>query len=267
MTRFLLGALMLCATAVARSAPDGHTLLISSNTTFTVNAALEQQLPYDPQKDFESIGLIGSSPLVLLAHPGVKAGSLKEVLERIERVTSPEPARAAGIMSARSLPELGAVTLRHPIATGEVSPVELLEACIARIGRLDPAVNAICATDHDRARAASREVEAAVTRGDPLPLLHGLPLGVKDLQATAGLLTTRGNVGLRGRVPTQDMSQVARLRRAGAIERRFADDPTLSRPRPDLDALAVPRPESKSVVTHPPLPGNGIAPMRPRSAV
>ena len=57
------------ATAVAKSAPDGYTLLISSNTTFTVNAALKKNLPYDPQKDFESIGLIGSSPLVLLAHP------------------------------------------------------------------------------------------------------------------------------------------------------------------------------------------------------
>ena len=52
------------ATLVAKSAPDGYTLLISSNTTFTVNAALKKNLPYDPQKDFESIGLIGSSPLV-----------------------------------------------------------------------------------------------------------------------------------------------------------------------------------------------------------
>lgn len=69
------------ATAVAKSAPDGYTLLISSNTTFTVNAALKNSLPYDPLKDFESIGLIGSSPLVLLAHPKVPASSVKELLE------------------------------------------------------------------------------------------------------------------------------------------------------------------------------------------
>lgn len=73
------------AAAVARSAPDGYTLLISSNTTFTVNAALKSSLPYDPLKDFESIGLIGSSPLVLLAHPKWPASTVKEVLELSRR--------------------------------------------------------------------------------------------------------------------------------------------------------------------------------------
>lgn len=73
------------ATAVARSAADGYTLLISSNTTFTVNAALKNTLPYDPLKDFESIGLIGSSPLVLLANPKVPAGSVKELIELAKR--------------------------------------------------------------------------------------------------------------------------------------------------------------------------------------
>jgi tripartite-type tricarboxylate transporter receptor subunit TctC len=73
------------ATLVAKSAPDGYTLLISSNTTFTVNAALKNSLPYDPQKDFESIGLIGSSPLVLLAHPKLPANNVKELLELAKR--------------------------------------------------------------------------------------------------------------------------------------------------------------------------------------
>ena len=68
------------AALVAKSAPDGYTLLISSNTTFTVNAALKNSLPYDPQKDFESVGLIGSSPLVLLAHPKLPANMVKELL-------------------------------------------------------------------------------------------------------------------------------------------------------------------------------------------
>ena len=48
------------AGAVAQAAPDGYTLLISSNTTFTVNPALKNKLPYDAQKSFESIGLIGT---------------------------------------------------------------------------------------------------------------------------------------------------------------------------------------------------------------
>jgi tripartite-type tricarboxylate transporter receptor subunit TctC len=73
------------ATAVARSAPDGYTLLISSNTTFTINAALKQALPYDPQKDLESIGLIGSSPLVLLAHPKFEANTVKDLLALAKR--------------------------------------------------------------------------------------------------------------------------------------------------------------------------------------
>ena len=73
------------AAFVAKSAPDGYTLLISSNTTFTVNAALKNSLPYDPQKDFESVGLIGSSPLVLLAHPKLPANNVKELLELSRR--------------------------------------------------------------------------------------------------------------------------------------------------------------------------------------
>ncbi len=68
------------AGAVAKAAPDGYTLLITSNTTFTVNPALKPKLPYDAQKDFESLGQIGTSPLVLLAHPSLLANSVKELV-------------------------------------------------------------------------------------------------------------------------------------------------------------------------------------------
>lgn len=68
------------ATAVAQAAPDGYALLISSNTTFTVTPALRPKLAFDPQKSFESIGLIGTSPLVLLANPSVPAANVKEVV-------------------------------------------------------------------------------------------------------------------------------------------------------------------------------------------
>jgi tripartite-type tricarboxylate transporter receptor subunit TctC len=68
------------AAAVAQAAADGHTLLISSNTTFTVNPALKRKLPYDAQKSFESIGLIGTSPLVLLATPSLPANTVKDVV-------------------------------------------------------------------------------------------------------------------------------------------------------------------------------------------
>jgi tripartite-type tricarboxylate transporter receptor subunit TctC len=68
------------AGAVAQAAPDGYTLLISSNTTFTVSPALKSRLPYDAQKSFESIGLVGTSPLVLLANPALPANSVKELV-------------------------------------------------------------------------------------------------------------------------------------------------------------------------------------------
>ena len=107
--------------------------------------------------------------------------------------------------------------LRDWIGARQVSPVELMNACIAQIERHNPAVNAVCATDFDRACQQARNAEEAMMLGAPLPLLHGLPLGVKDLQATAGLLTTSGNVRLRGHIPDADVSLVARLRQAGAI--------------------------------------------------
>ena len=68
------------AAAVARAPADGYTLLISSNTTFTVNAALKRTLPYDPLQHFEGVGLIGSSPLVLLANPAVPANTVQELV-------------------------------------------------------------------------------------------------------------------------------------------------------------------------------------------
>jgi len=116
-----------------------------------------------------------------------------------------------------TLPERSAVELRRLIGSRQLSPLELMDACIARIDALNPAINAIAATDFERARKSARAAEAAVMRGAPLGPLHGLPLGVKDLQDTAGLLTTHGNVGLRGNVPATDNGLVARLRAAGAI--------------------------------------------------
>jgi Asp-tRNA(Asn)/Glu-tRNA(Gln) amidotransferase A subunit family amidase len=113
--------------------------------------------------------------------------------------------------------EASAVELRRLIGARELSPVELLEACIARIERLNPFVNAITATCYERARAEARAAEAAVLRGEPLGLLHGLPLGVKDLEPTAGLLTTLGTPSLRNNVPSRDVELVRRLRAAGAI--------------------------------------------------
>src|SRR4051794_5443157 len=99
---------------------------------------------------------------------------------------------------------LTAVEARRRIGTKELSPVELLEACIARIEQVNPAVNAVTATDFGRAREAARAAEAAVLAGEALGPLHGLPVGVKDLSDTAGLQTTYGSPLYRDHVPERD---------------------------------------------------------------
>lgn len=68
------------ASAVAQAPADGYTLLISSNTTFTINPGLKTRLPYDPLKSFEAIGILGTSPLVLLANPSVPASTVAELV-------------------------------------------------------------------------------------------------------------------------------------------------------------------------------------------
>ncbi|MFJ4293524.1 Bug family tripartite tricarboxylate transporter substrate binding protein [Cupriavidus sp. NPDC089707] len=69
---------IVAATYVAKSAPDGYTLMATSGTTFTVNPAVYAKLPYDPQTNFEPIGLIGSTGLILLANRDVPVNNLKE---------------------------------------------------------------------------------------------------------------------------------------------------------------------------------------------
>ncbi|WP_394824471.1 amidase [Pendulispora albinea] len=107
--------------------------------------------------------------------------------------------------------------MRRQIGAGELSPVDLVESCIARIEEANPTVNAITATAFERARAEAREAEAAVRRGDPLGPLHGLPIGIKDLSETEGLRTTYGSPLFADHVPPADERVVAVLRRAGAI--------------------------------------------------
>ena len=120
-------------------------------------------------------------------------------------------------MAPNDLVNLSAVELRRRIGSKEISPVEVLDACIARIEALNPAVNAICATDFDRARQQAKQDEAAVLNGEELGILHGLPCGVKDLDDTAGLLTTMGSPLMTANVPAKDDLIVERLRGAGAI--------------------------------------------------
>ena len=120
-------------------------------------------------------------------------------------------------MAGSSLHTLSAVEARGLIGSRQISPVELLDACIAQIETVNPAVNALAATCFGRAREEAKAAEQAVMRGDKLGLLHGLPLGVKDLEETCGVLTTYGSPMFKANVPAHDNEIVARLRHAGAI--------------------------------------------------
>ena len=120
-------------------------------------------------------------------------------------------------MSNEELVSLSAVELRRRIGTKEVSPVELLDACLDRIEEVNPAVNAVTAMCVKRARQEAKAAEAAARRGEDLPPLHGLPTGIKDLEETKDLLTTYGSPLYRDFVPTWDNVMVGRVRAAGAV--------------------------------------------------
>jgi Asp-tRNA(Asn)/Glu-tRNA(Gln) amidotransferase A subunit family amidase len=113
--------------------------------------------------------------------------------------------------------DLTAVEARALIGRKKLAPTELMESCIARIEAVDHAVNAMVARDYDRARAAARAADDQVARGGALPPLFGLPIGIKDLEDTAGLRTTYGSPLFKDHVPARDERIVAAVREAGAI--------------------------------------------------
>jgi amidase len=113
--------------------------------------------------------------------------------------------------------ELTAVEARRLIGTKQLSSSEQLASCIARIEAVDHAVNAMVARDFERARVAAKAADATAIRGDALPPLHGLPVGIKDLESTEGLRTTQGSPLFRDHVPARDGRLVAAIRKAGAI--------------------------------------------------
>ena len=107
-------------------------------------------------------------------------------------------------------------TIAELIRNRDVSPVEVAEAHLEQISRLNPALNAIVTVAPDVMERA-RDAEATVMRGDRLDALHGIPVTIKDTIETAGLRTTSGSKIRAEYVPPQDAPAVARLKAAGAI--------------------------------------------------
>jgi len=106
--------------------------------------------------------------------------------------------------------------LARLVRSREISPVEVIEDCLARVERYNPAVNAIV-TLNTRALEEADELERRLLRGEEVGLLAGLPVGIKDVTPVAGLRTTYGSTLYRDHVATEDALVVQRLRAAGAI--------------------------------------------------
>ncbi|HEU5322460.1 MAG TPA: amidase [Methylomirabilota bacterium] len=103
------------------------------------------------------------------------------------------------------------------VRTKQVSPVALTEALLTRIETLNPRLNAYCLVAAEPARAAAREAEIALMKGEPLGALHGVPISLKDVLFTRGLRTTGGSRLFADVVPDEDAVAVGRVKAAGAV--------------------------------------------------
>jgi tripartite-type tricarboxylate transporter receptor subunit TctC len=196
------------AEAVARSAPDGYTLLIGTNGPLTVNPVLQSKLRYDVFKDFSPIALAGLVPHALVATQALPARTLSELLALARQ--KPVTVATAGIGSAThlTLERLNAqagLKLRHIPYRGGNSPIGDLIG-----GTLDAAVMELTAALplHQSGKARVLAV-AAVQRSRLLPDVHTFAEdGVKDFVASSyvGLLAPAST-------PTE---VIARLQRAAA---------------------------------------------------
>jgi aspartyl-tRNA(Asn)/glutamyl-tRNA(Gln) amidotransferase subunit A len=120
-------------------------------------------------------------------------------------------------MPAADLWYMTATELTAAIRTKQVSPVEVVNAVLARIDQLNPTLNAFSLVTAEAARRQAQAAEQAVMRGEPLGPLHGVPVSIKDLVITKGVRTMRGSKLYEHDVPSEDAPVVERLKTAGAI--------------------------------------------------
>ena len=116
--------------------------------------------------------------------------------------------------------DLTALTLKKAselLRNKGASPVELTQACLKRIEKLNPAVNAFITVTGESALATAREMEAEARRGKWRGPLHGIPIAIKDNIDTAGVRTTGASELFKDRIPTEDAEVVRMLKSAGAI--------------------------------------------------
>ena len=120
-------------------------------------------------------------------------------------------------MDADDLCWMDACELEQRYQRRDVSPVEVVDALISRIERLNPGLNAFITITADSARTEARRAERDFHRGERLSRLHGIPVAIKDVISTRGIRTTMGSAIYRDFIPDDDAFVVRRLKEAGAI--------------------------------------------------
>src|SRR5438067_2390208 len=120
-----------------------------------------------------------------------------------------------------------AVQMAEQIRHKRISPVDLIEAHLTKIDKLNPSLNAFVQVDRERSLQQGREAEAAVIRGARLGLLHGVPVSIKSSIEVAGFRCEAGTKLRQGAVATQDAPLVSRLRATGAIVLGVTNTPEL----------------------------------------
>ncbi len=116
-----------------------------------------------------------------------------------------------------NLHELSVVEAADQIRNGSLSPVALAESLLARINALDSELQAWVTTDQEGVLATARQREAEAQQGGPLGLIHGVPVGLKDIFYTAGMLTACGSKVYADFVPDFDAASVSKIKAAGGI--------------------------------------------------
>ncbi len=120
-------------------------------------------------------------------------------------------------MPANAICQMSAVDLAAQIRAKQVSPVEVIDAVLARMEKLEPHLHAFCTPTPELARAEAKRIEQGITRGDAMGPLAGVPVSIKDLIFTKGIRTVSGCVAYRDFIPDEDDIVVERLKAADAI--------------------------------------------------
>lgn len=208
---------------VAKSAPDGYTLLLGHSGTLAINPSLYRNLAVDPQKDFAPASLIASTPLVLVVHPGVPAQSVRELIAAARSQPGQLNFASSGSGTGSHLAgelfgSMAGIRITHvPYKGTSPAVTDLLGGQVQMMFSVVP--TALPYVQGARLRAL------AVTGRNPLALLPGVPTvaasGLPDFESTLsyGVLAPKGTPAA---IVGEIHHQTARLQATAAFRQRLA---------------------------------------------